>query len=159
MQARQLIKKSNLLSLTFRCSLRYQQTTVRVFAKFLAQDPDSGRTEYFPFDPKLQSFFSVNDQQQTRMMQASQLIKKKSNLLKPLHFPLQLEVPTDDCPSFRKVPSPRSRFWPHRVLSLTLYRIGCDGFGDGSRPPDFKFRCGYASWKHYSRLESRTYRD
>ena len=29
-------------------SLRYQQTTVRVFAKFLAQDPDSGRTEYFP---------------------------------------------------------------------------------------------------------------
>merc|ERR1712001_419340 len=30
------------------CNLRYQQTTVRVFAKFLAQDPDSGRTEYFP---------------------------------------------------------------------------------------------------------------
>ena len=157
MQASQLIKKSNLLKrFTFHCSLRYQQTTV--FAKLLAQDPDSGRTEYFPFDPKLQSFFSVNDQQQTRMMQASQLIKKVQ-LTKALHFPLQLEVPTDDCPSFRKVPSPRSRFWPHRVLSLTLYRIGCDGFGDGSRPPDFKFRCGYASWKHYSRLESRTYRD
>ena len=49
MQARQLIKKSNLLKrFTFHCSLRYQQTTVRVFAKFLAQDPDSGRTEYFP---------------------------------------------------------------------------------------------------------------
>ena len=49
MQASQLIKKSNLLkSFTFHCSLRYQQTTVRVFAKFLAQDPDSGRTEYFP---------------------------------------------------------------------------------------------------------------
>ena len=30
------------------CSLRYQQTTVKVFAKFLAQDPDSGRTVYFP---------------------------------------------------------------------------------------------------------------
>ena len=35
-----------ILSLFF--SLRYQQTPVRVFAKFLAQDSDSGRTEYFP---------------------------------------------------------------------------------------------------------------
>lgn len=32
----------------FFSSLRYQQTPVRVFAKFLAQDSDSGRTEYFP---------------------------------------------------------------------------------------------------------------
>lgn len=30
------------------CSPKYQQTTVQVFAKFLAQDPDSGRREYFP---------------------------------------------------------------------------------------------------------------
>ena len=29
-------------------SLRYQQSRIRVFSKFLAQDPDSGRTEYFP---------------------------------------------------------------------------------------------------------------
>ena len=30
------------------CSPRYQQTKVRVFAEFLAEDPDSGRKEYFP---------------------------------------------------------------------------------------------------------------
>ena len=29
-------------------SIRYQQTKVSVFAKFLAEDPDSGRREYFP---------------------------------------------------------------------------------------------------------------
>ena len=30
------------------CSPRYQQTNVKVFAEFLAEDPDSGRKEYFP---------------------------------------------------------------------------------------------------------------
>ena len=30
------------------CSPRYQQTKVRVFAEFSAEDPDSGRKEYFP---------------------------------------------------------------------------------------------------------------
>ena len=30
------------------CSPRYQQTTIKVFAEFLAEDPDSGRKEYFP---------------------------------------------------------------------------------------------------------------
>ena len=30
------------------CSPRYQQTKVKVFAEFLAEDPDSGRKEYFP---------------------------------------------------------------------------------------------------------------
>ena len=30
------------------CTPRYQQTTVNVFAEFLAEDPDSGRKEYFP---------------------------------------------------------------------------------------------------------------
>jgi transmembrane protein 132 len=30
------------------CSPRYQQTKIRVFAEFLAEDPDSGRKEYFP---------------------------------------------------------------------------------------------------------------
>lgn len=29
------------------CKLRYQQSRVRVFAKFLAEDPDSGRKEYY----------------------------------------------------------------------------------------------------------------
>ena len=30
------------------CGPRYQQTNVHVFAEFLAEDPDSGRKEYFP---------------------------------------------------------------------------------------------------------------
>ena len=30
------------------CNPRYQQTKVRVFAEFSAEDPDSGRKEYFP---------------------------------------------------------------------------------------------------------------
>ena len=30
------------------CTARYQQTLVRVFAEFIAEDPDSGRKEYFP---------------------------------------------------------------------------------------------------------------
>ena len=32
----------------FTFSYRYQQTKVSVFAKFLAEDSDSGRREYFP---------------------------------------------------------------------------------------------------------------
>ena len=31
-----------------RCEVRYQQTKVRVYAEFLAEDPESGRKEYFP---------------------------------------------------------------------------------------------------------------
>ena len=29
------------------CKLRYQQSPVRIYAKFLAEDPDSGRKQYF----------------------------------------------------------------------------------------------------------------
>ena len=82
-----------------------------------------------------------------------------SSEYKYTHFLLQFEIPADKCPCICQISGSRSWFWAYRILSITIYRVWCDGFGDGSWTSYFQFRCGDASWKHYSRLESRTYRD